>query len=82
MTRHDDATRLRHMLDYSRMAVRLAVGRSRDDLGTDELFGLGMTRVVEVIGEAAARVGRDSRSTSAISVAVDCGNAEPPDPRL
>ncbi len=61
MTRHDDAARLRHMLDYARKAVQLASGRTRTDLDADELFGLAMTRVLEVIGEAAARVGSATR---------------------
>ena len=30
MTQHDDSTRLRHMLDYARKAVRFALGRPRD----------------------------------------------------
>jgi uncharacterized protein with HEPN domain len=54
MTRHDDTTRLRHMLDYARKAARLTAGRARADLDSDELFGLAMTRLLEVIGGAAA----------------------------
>jgi len=46
MTRHDDAARLRHMLDHARKAVRLAQGRTRADLDTDELFSLAMTRLL------------------------------------
>ncbi len=61
MPRHDDTTRLRHMLDHARRAVQLASGRPRADLDADELFGLAMTRLLEVIGEAAARVGRATR---------------------
>jgi uncharacterized protein with HEPN domain len=61
MTRHDDAPRLRHMLDHARKAVRLAQGRARADLDTDELFGLAMTRLWEVIGEAATRVSAAAR---------------------
>jgi uncharacterized protein with HEPN domain len=49
------------MLDYARKALQLASGRARADLDADELFGLAMTRVLEVIGEAAARVGRATR---------------------
>jgi len=57
MTRHDDAARRRHMLDHARKAVRLAQGRTRADLEGDELFGLAMTRLLEVVGEAATHVG-------------------------
>jgi uncharacterized protein with HEPN domain len=62
MTRHDDTTRLRHMLDYSRKSVQLASGKSRADLDADELFGLAMTRLLEIIGEAAARVSTATRA--------------------
>jgi uncharacterized protein with HEPN domain len=61
MTRHDDAARLRHMLDHARKAVRLAQGRTRADLDTDELFSLAMTRLLEIIGEAATRVSPAAR---------------------
>ncbi len=56
MTRHDDRTRLRHMLDCTEEAIQLARGKVRHDLDADRLFGLAMTRLLEVIGEAAARV--------------------------
>ena len=83
MTRHDDAARLRHMLDYARKAVQLASGRTRTDLDADELFGLAMTRVLEVIGEAAAagRL-RHSRPPSGNPLDVNCRNAQSSDPRL
>lgn len=58
MTRHDDAVRLRHMLDYARTARRLIEGRRRGDLDHDETLRLALTRAVEVIGEAAAKVSR------------------------
>lgn len=61
MTRHDDAARLRHMLDHARKAVRLAQGKARPDLDADELFGLAMTRLLEIIGEAATRVSPATR---------------------
>ena len=56
MTQHDDKVRLRHMLDYSRKAVAMIEGRAREDLDTDEMLCLALTRVVEIIGEAATRV--------------------------
>ncbi len=56
MTRHDDTTRLNHMLDYSREAVEMAAGKQREHLDTDRQFSLAITRLVEIIGEAAARV--------------------------
>ena len=52
MTRHDDATCLRHMLDYAKEAVELAEGHRREDLDADRLFRYAMTHLVEVLGEA------------------------------
>ncbi|RPJ38079.1 MAG: DUF86 domain-containing protein [Planctomycetaceae bacterium] len=56
MTRHDDVTRLRHMLDYAVEATQMAEGRQRRDLETDRQFCLALTHLVEIVGEAAARV--------------------------
>jgi uncharacterized protein with HEPN domain len=61
MTRHDDTVRLRHMLDAAREAVDFSKGRSRKDLENDRLYHLAMVRLVEVIGEAAARVSEATR---------------------
>jgi uncharacterized protein with HEPN domain len=49
------------MLDYARLAQRLSIDRSREDLDEDELLRLGLTRAVEVVGEAAARVSDSTR---------------------
>ena len=56
MTRHDDAIRLRHMLDHAREAVAMAEGRSRSDLGSNRMLQLALVRLIEIVGEAAARV--------------------------
>ncbi len=56
MTRHDDVTRLRHMLDHAREAVEMAAGRQRADLKQDRMLELALVRLVEVVGEAATRV--------------------------
>ena len=63
MTRHDDEIRLRHMLDHAREAIAVTAGRSRSDLDTDRLLELALVRLVEIIGEAAARVTADFQST-------------------
>jgi uncharacterized protein with HEPN domain len=49
------------MLDYSRIGMRLSAGRKRTDLDSDETLRLALTRAVEVIGEAAARVSQEGR---------------------
>lgn len=61
MTRHDDATRLRHMLDHAMEAVQMAMGRTRADLDADRVFNLAMTRLLEIVGEAAAHVSPATR---------------------
>lgn len=62
MTRHDDDVRLRHMLDHAREAIALTRVRSRSDLDNDRLFELGLVRLIEIIGEAAARVTSDCQA--------------------
>lgn len=56
MSRHDPVVALKHMLDHAQKAVALARGRKRTDLDDDLTFNLALTRLVEVIGEAANRV--------------------------
>jgi uncharacterized protein with HEPN domain len=56
MSRRDDSVPMRHMLDHAREAVAMIQGRARSDLHTDRLFQLAITRLVEIIGEAASRV--------------------------
>jgi uncharacterized protein with HEPN domain len=51
-----DTVRLQHMHDAAVKAVKHAQGRSRADLETDELFGLAIVRLLEIIGEASKNV--------------------------
>ena len=44
------------MLDHAREAAELARGRERRDLDSDRLLQLALTRLVEIVGEAASRV--------------------------
>ena len=83
MPRHDDAVRLRHMLDYSREAVEFARGRSRLELDSDRLFNPGMTRLVEIIDESAARLSETTRLAHiGIPWAQIYRRAQPPNSRL
>ncbi len=61
MTRRSDKVLFGDMLDASRKAVEYSRDRTRADLGTDELYALAMTRLVEVVGEAASRVSIEGR---------------------
>ena len=60
MTKSDEI-RLRHMLDAARDALGFAAGRSRADLDSDRMLALSLVKSIELIGEAAARVGAETR---------------------
>jgi len=52
---------MRHMLDHAREAVAMVHGRTRRDLDTDRMLQLAITRLVEIIGEAAGRVSKEGQ---------------------
>ena len=62
MSQHDDAVRLRHMLDHAREAVAALKDRPRADLDDDRLLELALLKLVEIIGEAASRVSDAKRA--------------------
>ena len=62
MTMHDDTPRLRHMLEHAREALSLAAGKTRGDLDKERTLELSLTHLVEIVGEAAARVSVATRS--------------------
>jgi uncharacterized protein with HEPN domain len=66
MTPRDEIS-LRQMLDHAREARQLAVGRSRGDLDTDRIFHLAMTRLLEIVDEAAGRVSDTTRNQAILS---------------
>ena len=59
MSRRDDSVPMRHMLDHAREVVAMVRGRTRSDLDTDRMFQLALTRLIEILGEAANRVTPD-----------------------
>lgn len=61
MSRRDDRVSLQDMLDHAREAVRFSAGRTREVLADDRLRQLALTRLVEIIGEAANRVTPEGR---------------------
>jgi uncharacterized protein with HEPN domain len=61
MSQHDDAVRLRHMLDHAREAAALIRGESAGDLAADRVLSLALIRLLEIIGEAASRVSEAAR---------------------
>jgi uncharacterized protein with HEPN domain len=56
MSKRDPELALRQILSYSREAVGIIQGKTRADLDRDRLLNLSLTRLVEIIGEAANRV--------------------------
>ena len=62
MSRHDDRISLAQMLDHAREAVAMAAGRTRHELDTDRMLMLALTRLIEIVGEAARRVSKKARS--------------------
>src|SRR5207249_8993216 len=59
MSGGEETVRLRHMLDHAREAVSLVKGKTRDDLDSNRLLNLALVRLVEIVGEAAARFPRE-----------------------
>lgn len=62
MTRYDDLTRLRHMRDHAREAIEISRGKSVDELANNRLLELSLARLIEIIGEAASRVGPEQKA--------------------
>jgi uncharacterized protein with HEPN domain/predicted nucleotidyltransferase len=62
MAAHDDIARLRHMLDHAREAVELIGNRNRASIIADRVLTLALVRLLEIVGEAAARVSQPTRS--------------------
>ncbi len=56
MSRHDDEVSLRDMLSHACEAVELLGGSTCEDLERDRVRQLALTRLVEIVGEAANRV--------------------------
>ena len=61
MTRHDPTVSLRHMLDSASEATEMIRGRERRDLDEDRMLNLALVRLLEIVGEAAARVPKSDR---------------------
>jgi len=58
-----DEARLRHMLDAAREAVSFAAGHGRSDLDANRMLTLSLVKEIEILGEAASRVGAATRAT-------------------
>ena len=56
-----DRSSLEDMLAYAREALAAVEARTRSDLESDRFFNLGLQRLMEVAGEAAARISPATR---------------------
>jgi uncharacterized protein with HEPN domain len=61
MTRRDPAYGFRDMLTHAQEAVALVQGKQRIDVDNDRLLNLALVRLLEIIGEAANRIPRESQ---------------------
>ncbi len=61
MSKYDDQVSLRDMLSHAREAVDLLGRSSREELGHDRVLQLALTRLVEIVGEAANRVSQETQ---------------------
>src|SRR3954452_1831639 len=61
MSEREDRVGLQHMLDATRHAIAFTEGRQREDLDTDLQLTLALTRLMEIVGEAAKNVSDDER---------------------
>ena len=62
MSRHDSSVSLRQKRDHAHELTDIVRERRRGDLETDRLLSLAVVRLLEIIGEAAARVPADERT--------------------
>jgi uncharacterized protein with HEPN domain len=56
MSRRDDRTSLQDMLSHALETIELLGETSRDQFGQDRMMQLALTRLVEIVGEAANRI--------------------------
>lgn len=57
----DDLARLHHLRDAAEKAIAYAAGKTHRDLDDDELLRLALTKLVEIVGEAAKQITDQTR---------------------
>jgi uncharacterized protein with HEPN domain len=61
MPAKSDLIRIRHMLSAAEKALSFTQGRLRSDLDRDDQLALATVRLIEIIGEAAAKISPETR---------------------
>jgi uncharacterized protein with HEPN domain len=59
--RRDDFIRVRHMLDAAKEAISFVGNKTRDDLESNRMLVLSIVKSIEIVGEAASKVAKESR---------------------
>lgn len=54
--RPEDELRVHHLVEAAQKAIIFSAGHKRADLETDEVLRLALTKLVEIVGEAARQV--------------------------
>ena len=62
MSKHDPELTLRQILRYAEEAVDISQGKTRHNLDQERLLNLALTRLIEMLGEAANRVPEEVRN--------------------
>jgi uncharacterized protein with HEPN domain len=57
-----DAVRLRHMMEAAEEALSFAQGHARHDLDQNCMLSMAITRCIEIIGEAAAKISPETKA--------------------
>lgn len=61
MSRRDDSITIKQILDHAQEAVAMIKGLERPDLDKDRKLNLAIVRLLEIVGEAAARVTSETK---------------------
>jgi uncharacterized protein with HEPN domain len=61
LPRPADSLRIQHLIEAAEKAVAFTTGRSRSALDEDELLCLALTKLIEIVGEAAKQVSEPTR---------------------
>jgi uncharacterized protein with HEPN domain len=56
MTPPEDLVRIRHLQEAAQKAIGFSQGKTRQSLDEDELLRLALTKLIEIVGEAAKQV--------------------------
>jgi uncharacterized protein with HEPN domain len=58
----DDISRINHIIEASQKALNITKTRKRSDLDQDDVLGLALVRLLEIVGEAAWGISEKLRS--------------------